>query len=238
MTLAYRPGDSVAHRLDPRSKFAVQVGFVVAAFVYTTPGGLVWLTALTGVLMAAADTSPIATIGELRYLAPFLVGAPVLQGLTLGTPWFVVADAVPSALASYRILLVLFVSAAYVRTTPVRASRAAIQRTVPGRFGRFLGVGVALVFRFLPLLQRDLARIRDAQRARLGGQRSVRDRARLLAVAGFNRAFRRADRLALALQARCFAWNPPLPPLRLGRRDLPALALAAGLSAAALYGAI
>ena len=129
MTLTYRPGDSVAHRLDPRSKFAVQLGFVVAAFVYTTPSGLVWLTVLTGVLLFAADTSPVAAARELRYLLPFLVGAPLLQGLTLGTPWFVVADAVPPALASYRILLVLFVSAAYVRTTPVRASRAAIQWT-------------------------------------------------------------------------------------------------------------
>ena len=237
MTLTYRPGDSVAHRLDPRSKFAVQLGFVVAAFVYTTPSGLVWLTVLTGVLLFAADTSPVAAARELRYLLPFLVGAPLLQGLTLGTPWFVVADAVPPALASYRILLVLFVSAAYVRTTPVRASRAAIQWTVPGRFGRFLGVGVALVFRFLPLLQRDVARIRDAQQARLGARRSVRDRARLLATAGFNRAFERADRLALALQARCFAWNPTLPELRLGYRDVPALALAAGLVAVAVHGA-
>ena len=238
MTLAYRPGDSVAHRLDPRSKFAVQAGFVVAAFVYTTPGGLVWLTALTGALLSAADTSPVAAGRELRYLLPFLLGAPLLEGLTLGAPWFVAADAVPPALASYRILLVLFVSAAYVRTTPVRDSRAAIQRTVPGRFGRFLGVGVALVFRFLPVLQRDIARIRDAQRARLGARRSVRDRTRLLAVAGFNRAFRRADRLALALQARCFAWNPTLPELRLGYRDAPALLLAAALLGVAVYGAV
>jgi len=238
VTLAYRPGDSVAHRLDPRSKFAVQVGFVVAAFVYTTPGGLVWLTALTGALLSAADTSPVAAGRELRYLLPFLLGAPLLEGLTLGAPWFVAADAAPPALASYRILLVLFVSAAYVRTTPVRDSRAAIQRTVPGRFGRFLGVGVALVFRFLPVLQRDIARIRDAQQARLGAQRSVRDRARLMVVAGFNRAFQRADRLALALQARCFAWNPTLPELRLGYRDAPALLLAAGLLGVAVYGIV
>ena len=95
----------------------------------------------------------------------------------VGAPWFVAADAVPPALASYRILLVLFVSTSYVRTTPVRDSRAAIQRTVPGQFGRFLGVGVALVFRVLPVLQRDIARIRNAQRGRLGARRSVRDRA-------------------------------------------------------------
>lgn len=238
MTLAYRPGDSFAHRLDPRTKFAVQIGFVVVAFVYTTPGGLSVLTGLTLLLLVGADTSPLSAARELRYLLPFLVGAPLIQGLTLGSPWFVVTDAVPPALASYRILLVLFVSAAYVRTTPVRDSRAAIQRTVPGRFGRFLAVGVAFVFRFLPVVQRDVARIREAQRARLGDQRPVRDRARLLAIAGFNRAFERADTLALALQARCFAWNPTLPELRMGYRDVPALALAAALLGVGVLGAI
>lgn len=238
MTLAYRPGDSVAHRLDPRSKFAVQFGFVAAAFAYTTPTGLTWLTALTGLLLAGARMSPLGAVRELRYLLPFLVGGPLLQGLTVGPPWFVVADAIPPALASYRIFLVVLVSAAYVRTTPVRDSRAAIQWAVPGRFGRFLGVGVGFVFRFLPVLQRDLGRIREAQRARLGGRRPVRDRARRLAVAGLNRAFERADTFALALQARCFAWNPTLPELRLGHRDVPALALAGGLLGVAVLGAI
>jgi biotin transport system permease protein len=100
---------------------------------------------------------------------------------------------------------------------------------VPGRAGQFLGVGVGLVFRFLPVIQEDLSRIRDAQAARLGTNRSVRDRMRLVATTGINRALGRADRLALALRARCFAWNPTLPPLSFTRLDLPALALAAGL---------
>jgi hypothetical protein len=33
------------------------------------------------------------------------------------------------------------------------------------------------------------------------------------------RAFSRSDQLAVALQARCFAWNPTLPRLRFGRLD-------------------
>ena len=61
---------------------------------------------------------------------------------------------------------------------------------------------------------------------------------RLLVVAALNRAFERADTFALALQARCFAWNPTLPELRPGYRDVPALLLAAALLGVAVYGVI
>ena len=238
MTLVYEPGSSPAHGLDPRSKLAVQVGFVAAAYAYTTPRGLVAMTAVTGGLLAGARTSPLRTVREYRFVFPLLVAVPLLEGLTVGAPWFAVDEAAGPAMASYRILLVLLVTAAYVRTTPVRDSRAALQWLVPGRVGQFLGMGASFVFRFLPVLQADVGRIRDAHRARLGTERPVRERMRLLVVAAFNRAFERADRFALALQARCFSWNPTLPELRFSRLDAVALAVAVALVAAALSAAL
>ena len=235
--LTYEPGDSLAHRLDPRPKLAVQFTFAAAAFVYTTPRGLLVLSGLAAVIMVAAATPPIRTLRAYRFVLPFLLVAPLLEGLTWGSPWFGPADALPSAMAGYRILLVMFVAAAYVRTTPVRGSWAAIQWTIPGRAGRFLGMGTASVFRFLPVLRGDLARIWEARQARLGSNKPVNERMSSIAIAGINRAFQRADTFALALQARCFAWNPTLPELRLGARDLPALALAAALAVAAVVGA-
>lgn len=238
MTLTYEPGGSLAHALDPRSKLAVQAGFVAAAFAYTTPRGLVALTAVTAVFLLAARTSPLAALREVQLVLPLLVGAPLVEGVTLGAPWFVTADAVPPALASYRVLLVLFVSAAYVRTTPVRDSRAAIQRIVPGRPGQFLAMGVAFVFRFLPVLQADVGRIRDAQRARLSTERGTVERMQLLFVTAFNRALDRADRFALALRTRCFSWNPTLPTLRITWLDVPVLLVAAVLAGAALLASV
>jgi biotin transport system permease protein len=227
--LAYEPGDSIAHRLDPRAKLAVQIGFALAAFAHTTPRGLTVLTALAGVVLAAAALSPLVAVWEVRYALPFLLAGPAFAALTLGPPWVEPAEAVAPALSSYRVVLVLAVSTAYVRTTPVRDSRAAIQRTIPGKFGRLLGVGVALVFRFLPVLLADLSRARAAMQARLGTERSLTDRMEIVATAGIRRAFTRADRLGLALRARCFAWNPTLPALRFSRVDLPALVLAGTL---------
>jgi len=233
--LSYEPGASLAHRLDPRSKLAVQAAFAVAAFAHTTPRGLAVLTGVALAISAVARTSPPRVLWEFRFLAPFLLAAPLLDGVSLESG-FVVADAVPSALAGYRVLLVVLVAAAYVRTTPVRDSRAAIQRTVPGRPGRFLGAGVGFVFRFLPVLREDVRRLREAHAARLGTERSLPDRMRLLVVAAFGRAFGRADRFALALRARCFSWNPTLPELRFSRLDAAAFAVAAALFAAAVLG--
>ncbi|EMA61781.1 energy-coupling factor transporter transmembrane component T family protein [Halorubrum lipolyticum] len=233
MTLSYVPGDSLAHRLDPRSKLLVQAGFAAAAYAYTTPRGLAALTLLAVACLRLAGGGP-RDLWTYRAAFPVLLVAPLVAGATLGPPWFRVERAATTGLASYRVLLILVVAAGYVRSTPVRESRAAIQRAVPGKPGQFLGTGVALVFRFLPLLKRDLLTAREAVRARGGGALPVRERVRLVAVAGINRAFGRADRLGTALNARCFAWNPTLPRLALGPADYPALAVGGGLALAAV----
>ena len=234
--LSYDPGDSIAHRLDPRSKLLVQAGFAAVAFSYTTPRGLTALTVVVLGILAVARTAPHRALWEFRFVFPFLLAAPLLDGFAWGV-WFVVENAIPPALAGYRVLLVLLVAAAYVRTTPVRDSRAAVQWAIPGRVGQFLGMGVAFVFRFLPVLRADIGRIRDGYRARLGTERSVPERMRLLAVASFNRLFERADRFSLALQARCFSWNPTLPALQFSRFDVPAILVGVVFFIVAVYGA-
>jgi biotin transport system permease protein len=229
VTLTYEPGGTIAHRLDPRSKLGVQLAFAIAAFAHTTPRGLAVLTAL-GVLLLAAARLPVGrALWELRFVV-VLVSLPALvEGLVWGEPWFSVVEAREPALASYRVLLIVLVSAAYARTTPVRDSEAAIRWAIPGKAGRLLATGVALVFRFLPVLRADLAAIRRAMEARLGTERPLTERMELIAVGGLQRAFGRADRLALAMNARCFAWNPTLPDLGFSRVDLPAFCLMGAL---------
>jgi biotin transport system permease protein len=234
VTLAYRPGEGLFHALDPRAKLALQAGFAAAAFAHTTPVGLAALTPLAVLAPRVAGASVRDAFGEYVVVAPFLLAAPVAAGLTLGEPWFRVDPAVHAALASYRVGLVLLVSAAYVYSTPVRDSRAAVRWLLPGRVGAATGVGVALVFRFLPVLQGDLQSRRDAVNARLGDERSLRERMRLVGVGGLGRALSRADRLAVALRARCFAWNPTSPPLSYGRGDWLATTGALALAAAAV----
>lgn len=231
--LGYEPGDTLAHRLDPRTKLGVQLAFAVAAFAHTDPRGLVVLTGVTALALTSARLSPVSVLWGYRFLLPLLAAAVLFELVTLGPPWFDFAAAVDPLLASYRTLLIVAVAAGYVRTTSARESRAAVQWAIPGKPGRLLGAGVGLVFRFLPLLRRDVAAIRDAEKARLGDERPTRERLQTVGAAGLRRAFARADRLALALSARCFSWNATLPRIRFQTVDVPALALAVGLVAAA-----
>lgn len=234
---AYSPGDSVVHRLDPRTKLLVQVGFAAAAFAYTTPRGLAVLTVLTLGGLFAAGVDPGQALWSYRFVFPFLLLGPLVTAVTLGPPWIRPADAIVPLLASYRVVLVLLVSAAYVRTTPIRESQAAITSLVPGRAGRTLGLGVGLVFRFLPVIRRDLLAIRDGMAARLGDERPLRERIQLFTTTGLTRVFGRADRLALALQARCLSWNPTVPTLQFTRLDVVPLLLGVGLLLASLVSA-
>lgn len=232
--LSFVPGSTPAHRLDPRSKLCFQGGFAVAAFAAESMTWLAGLYVLTGVVLLAARLSPVRIVRDYRVVLGVLAVAPVVAGLTLGAPWFRVDPALTSLFAVLRVPPVLAVSAAYVRTTPVRDTRAAIQRSVPGRTGQLLGVGVGLVFRFFPLVVSDLRAVRTAMHARGGERRPFHDRARRLFLRGLERTVARADRLAVALQARCFAWNPTLPALAFGRPDYPVLAAGVVLAATPL----
>jgi biotin transport system permease protein len=236
--LTYRPGDTVVHRLDPRSKLLAQAGLAAAAFAFPDPRWLAVLTAV-GVLAAVAAGLRIRRVlRAYRVVFAFLALGPVLAAVALGPPWFRPAAAVDSLLAVARVVPVLFASAAYTATTPVAETRAAVQAVVPGRVGRLLGVGVGLVSRFFPLVLADARQARAAVAARAGVRRGVRDRAGVLAVRTVHRALDRADTLSMALRARCFAWNPTLPALRFGRADYAVagvgLALLVGSTAAAL----
>lgn len=232
--LTYEPDDTLAHRLDPRSKLAVTVGFAATALAHTEVVPLIAFTGFVLVGLAIASVGLWQALYSYRIALVILAAAPVVSMLTLGSPWIVLSDAVAPTLASYRVLLILLFSAAYVRSTPARDSRAAIQRTVPGKLGQLLGMGVGLVFRFVPVVLADIRRIRRAMAARLGTERSTADRVQRIGVLGLSRAFDRADRLSLAMQARCFSWNPTLPALSFSRVDWIVCVLGLSLALSAL----
>ena len=223
--LSYRPGETFVHRLDPRSKLLVQFGLAIAVFARPTLTVIAATTLLTLGMLALARLSPLAVLRAYWVVFAVLAVGPVIAGIALGSPWFRVEPALQSARAVARVVPVLFVSAAYLTTTPVRETRAAVQRLIPGKTGQLFGVGMALVIRLFPVVLRDVREVRHAIRARGGERRPFWVRARLLAVRSLERTLDRSDRLGMALRARCFAWNPTLPPLAFERRDYPVLAL-------------
>jgi biotin transport system permease protein len=221
----YSPGETIAHHFDPRVKLLIQGVFAIAVFSRSDPVWLLGLVGLAGLALAVARCSPIVVLWTFRFPLLLLLLAPLAAMVSLRPPGIDVMAAVDPAMAGSRVVLILFVSAAYIRTTTLRESRAAIQWFVPGRVGVLLGVGVGLTIRLLPTLERDFRRFYDAETTRLGNQRSTIVRIQTLSVGGLERALSRSDRLTVALQTRCFAWNPTLPDQSITYRDIPLLML-------------
>ncbi|PZN09177.1 energy-coupling factor transporter transmembrane protein EcfT [Thermaerobacter sp. FW80] len=243
----YVPGDSPLHRLDPRTKvvllaayslvlflvrqwaaYGVLAGFVLGAAVLArlplagVLGGMrpmLWLVGLTLVLnLVAVPGDPLLTLGPL---------VATQQGLELGL-----------RLAVRLLLLVTAAALLTLTTSPIaltdglEALLRPLGRRVPAHE---LAMMMTIALRFIPTLAEEAERIMKAQMARgaqfhRGGPlRRLRALVPLL-VPLFVGAFRRADELALAMEARGYrggAGRTRYRELRVGRRDAAAVLLTA-----------
>lgn len=226
---AFDPSESVFHRLDPRAKLFVQLAFAVAAYARTDPASLLVLTGGVVVILTLANINVVEMLYRLRYILLLLSLPPVIAVIQLGPPWIDLADGTEPVLTGYRVLLILLVGLVYVRTTPIRASQAGIAWFIPGRVGRFLGIGVGLVTRLFPQIRSDIASIRRAMRIRYAHARPVHERIRLLVIIVIETALTRSRRMEDALRARCLSWNPTPYPLSATPVDGVTVAVGIGL---------
>ena len=253
----YVPVDSIVHRLDPRTKILATVLLLGVLFGVGAFAGLALLTAfLAGVAL-------IARIG-LRYLLRgirplfwLLVFAVVLQvffGEPGGHPiarWGPVVvtreNVTQAAFYGWRlILLVLSTTLMTLVTSPVEFTDGLERLLRPlqrvGVPAHDLAMMMTIALRFIPTLLEEAEKIMKAQMARGAefsrGSLATRARALIpLLVPLFVSAFRRADALAVAMEARCYRGGEGrtrMRPLELHVRDAVALLLVVAASAAAL----
>jgi len=245
----YIPRESPVHRLDPRSKIAAVTVLTVAVFVVRDFSGYGLLTLfLLGVVLASQI--PLGYL--LRGLRPVLflllmtlVLNVFFSGIQGGTVLFQLGPVVATREAvlravfiGYRLVaLVLVTSLLTFTTSPVQLTDG-IERIL--RPFRRLGVPahelammMTIALRFIPTLLEETEKIMKAQMAR-GAEfehGNILRRARALVpvlVPLFVSAFRRADELALAMEARCYRGGEHrtrMKELRLAPRDAVALVL-------------
>lgn len=221
LTGQYIPSNSLLHRLDARAKF---FGFLVliAAVILTDS---VWGYCLTGgfILGAAAFSHLPRTLvtGTARRLLPFFLivflmntllyqgETPLWQGWIVSISW---EGIIQGANILLRVLLILVLSSILTMTTPPMELMSAIEALLsPLRLLRLPVEDVSMILsvaiQFIPTLMQESDAIRAAQTAR-GAQfesGSLLERARALPpviVPIFLAAFKRADELASAMEAR------------------------------------
>lgn len=219
----YIPGQSFLHRMDPRYKLLVTVGFVIVVFL-----GQYWqayLAMLAFVAMAiTASKLPLKFV--LRAIKPlwmilvftfvlnvfFTPGKDILlniKGIKITQTGITTAVMMSMRL----VVLVMGTSLMTLTTSPIDLTDAMERLMTPLKTIKFpaheLSMMMSIALRFIPTLMEETDRIMKAQMARgadfESGNLLQRAKALLpLLVPLFVAAFRRAEDLALAMEARCY----------------------------------
>lgn len=237
----YVAAESPLHRLDPRTKFVATLALMVAVLSGTGFAPLLLFCAVLAAAMALSHLPARLVLGNLRpFLWLFLFTFGLHSLLTPGqplafVPWTEVAitreGMASGAFFSLRLAAVVLVAALMTLTTAPLELTAGLERLLgPLRRIGFpaheMAMMITISLRFIPVLVDEAERLRKAQLARgadFGGNPLRRARALVpLLVPLFVSAFDRADRLALAMESRCYqggAERTHYHELRLARRD-------------------
>lgn len=245
----YFPGESFIHRLDPRTKLLATIALIAIVFVAKGFSGFLLIAAF--VLFAAASTG-IHLKFLIKGLKPimFIILFTFVLNLFFQTGGnelvhvgFVrITDQglrTASFMALRLILLVVSSQLLTLTTSPISLTDGLEALFRPLQAIRFpaheIAMMMSIALRFIPTLMDEADKIMKAQKARGANFEtgSVLARAKAmvpLLVPLFVGAFRRAEELALAMDARCYrggAGRTRMKQLKFGWNDaLAALALA------------
>ena len=218
----YFPGDTLAHRLDPRTKLLATVLYIIAIFLAKGPiaYGVLILT-----LIVSVRISKVGAKALFRGLKPvlFIIAFTAVLNLFY-TPGTVIAqfwifhvtrEGVITAIAMMlRISLLIMGTFLLTYTTSPIDLTDGIERLLSPLAKLKVPVHtfammMSLALRFIPILVEETDKIMKAQMARGANfeEGNVIQRAKAmipLLVPLFVSAFRRANDLALAMEARCY----------------------------------
>jgi energy-coupling factor transporter transmembrane protein EcfT len=199
---------------------------------------LVSLSVLTLVLVAAllhAQRSLKSIFKAFRYLIVLLAFIFFARALSVPGSAVIEFKAVSitregiyhGAMVCWRLVIVVLTGLAFVSTTRPSEIKAAVEwllNPFPFIPSKRIATMMSLVVRFIPVIFDQARETADAQRARgVDNRKNPVYRLQKLGIPLMRRTFERADKLAVAMEARCYSENRTDPGLRAGLRDWTAL---------------
>ena len=220
----YFPGNTVVHRLDPRTKLLLTVIYIVALFLcqHLLSYGVMLVT-----LIACILASKVGFKSILRGMKPVLVVVLITAVLNLlytsgeGEPlvsfWIVRIYSEGLWAAGFMVLrIAMLITGTFLltyTTSPILLTDGLESLLGPLKKIKVpvheLAMMMSIALRFIPTLIEETDKIMSAQKARGADfeSGSIIDRAKALVpilVPLFISAFRRADELAVAMECRCY----------------------------------
>lgn len=232
---AYRRLPSVLHKLDARIKLVS----LVSISMVTLAAGPLAMAMATGLAVVAFHQTRVPLIRflcEIKYFLMLLLFVFLARCLTTPGqavfPWEVLSVSWQGmglgAMICWRLLVIVVLSMCLTATTSPGHIRGAIEwllRPVPFIPQRRVGTMIGLMMRFIPVILTRAREISDAQRARgIENRKNPIYRMRMLSMPLLRRTFVTADRLAMAMEARCYGEVRTAPQWKIGIADRAVLA--------------
>ncbi len=216
----YFPGDTVVHRLDPRTKLLLVVIYIVGLFNSVGWASYAFVILVTALSMAISKIKPRSALKGLKPLVIIIILTAVLNIFyTDGTPivegWIITWEGIERAvMMSLRIILLIVGTFMLTYTTSPIALTDGLE-IMMGPLKKIkipvheMSMMMSMALRFIPTLIEETDKIMSAQKARGAdfdsGNLFQRAKALLpILVPLFVSAFRRADELAVAMESRCY----------------------------------
>lgn len=238
----YVPGNSLVHRLDPRTKITVIFLFVFVVFFANSLGSYSVLTAFAFISVGVTRI-PIKFI--LKGLTPvwFLIAFTFLLHIFITKDGSVLVEIFSFeiytggviqgfAISMRFFLLILMTSLLTLTTTPIEITDAVEDMLHPLKKLKFpvheLALMMSISLRFIPTLMQETDKISKAQASRGVDFRTGPVKERIQAVVPllvplFVSAFKRAEELAMAMEARGYQGDvgrTKLRELKIGKNDI------------------
>ena len=233
-SLGFRPGTSLLHRLDVRFKllFLILISFMSLSGDFLRLG---LLSCLLTVLIVHARLPLKSGLRGMQFffvLMLLVMGARMLT--TPGDPiieikFFSISrqGILSGALICWRLTIIVLLGFAFVFSTRSFEIKAAVEWLLkPFAFipGKRIATMMGLTTRFVPVILNQAIETATAQRARcVENRKNPVYRFIRLGMPLIRRTFERADRLAVAMEARCYTENRTDPELCATRIDWMAL---------------
>ena len=252
----YFPGDTPAHRLDPRTKLLLVVLYIIALF---TAKGIVGYGIVAGCLLLCVLISKVPAKALVKGLKPVWIIVAFTAFLNLFyTPgetllhWWIFTitkEGIRSAVFMVLriVLLIMGTFLLTYTTSPIRLTDGLESLLNPLKKIHApvheLAMIMSIALRFIPTLIEETDKIMSAQKARGADFESGNflQRAKALIpilVPLFVSAFRRADELAVAMECRCYhggEGRTRLYVLKMRRQDILTLLCAVLLTALVIF---
>ena len=216
------PGSSLLHRLDPRTKIILLFFFILGIFVFDTPASYALLSAFTIVLIQVSKVPFRMMLKSLKplwwiLLFTFLIHLCSTPGESFLHVWLfdlTYAGFKQGFFVCLRLILLILLSSLLTFTTSPLALTDALE-TLMGPLKRFglpaheLAMMMTIALRFVPTLIEETDKIMKAQASRGAeydtGNLFARAKGYVsVLVPLFVSAFKRAEDLAVAMDARCY----------------------------------